>query len=106
MKRHPALATGTVRITHEPTGTKVSIQSDGGGHALVMSLFTPPENRGRGGARAVMLKVEQFLDLHGMRARVCCRQELLPFYARHGFTERPYTFHYATEVTRLPNTRS
>jgi hypothetical protein len=71
-----------VEITHEPTGSKVTIKSAsrptfssrrGTGHlvkyndlrqALVTGVETPAAMRGRGGAHAVMSQVGDFLDKH------------------------------------------
>jgi GNAT superfamily N-acetyltransferase len=84
-------------IIHEPTQSKVDIKYDGKHYrnrddnvgtpqALVTGVETPEEHRGKGGAHAVMSKVADFLDKHGVRGRLNAGSDALQkLYSKHGF---------------------
>ena len=86
-----------VTITHEPTKSKVDIKyagkhyrnrddNKGVPQALVTGVETPEEHRGKGGAHAVMSKVTDFLDTHGVRGILNAGSDSLQkLYSKHGF---------------------
>jgi hypothetical protein len=104
-----------VTISHEATKTTVTIKSFGRDHkytdgqlrqVLVTDLFTPEEFRGKGGAHAVMTKVETFLDVHNLVAVLNAPPDeerpglpqLHALYAQHGF----FAGANKLEMIRLP----
>lgn len=88
---------------HEATGSTATVTPDwlaaDSRQVLVSSVQTPPQNRGQGGAHAVMRQVEDYLDHNGLVGRLVTaldrgspNVDLKSLYAAHGFVEsrRPF----------------
>lgn len=95
-------------ITHVETGSTAKVVYDSEGKVLITAVQTPTAQRGKGGAHAVMLKVENLLDKHNLTARLNAtalyEDDITPeglsrLYAQHGFK---HTNKNKIEMVRLP----